>query len=191
MAADRRQDILDAALAAFAEKGVEATSIADLRKASGASVGSIYHHFGAKDGIAGRVYLAVLEQYQSSLRKKLPAFTTPQTYVEGIVRHFVAWVQSNRNAATFLIGMRESPAVQVGEAGIQSSTSSFLDDVYGPLASWMDEGQLRRVPAALLPALVTGPALTASSFWIRGGAKGRQSDYADALAEAAWQSLRP
>eukprot|EP01030_Chromulinospumella_sphaerica_P002207 gene2207-2161_t len=43
---DRRQDILNAALACAAEGGVDAVTIDGVRARCGASVGSIYHHFG-------------------------------------------------------------------------------------------------------------------------------------------------
>jgi len=49
--ADRRQDILNAALACAAEGGVDAVTIDGVRARCGASVGSIYHHFGNRDGI--------------------------------------------------------------------------------------------------------------------------------------------
>ena len=37
---------------------VATTIFEDVRMRSGASVGSIYHHFGSKEGIAGALYLA-------------------------------------------------------------------------------------------------------------------------------------
>ncbi len=49
---DRRDQILAAALGAFAEKGFAAATIEDVRERSGASTGSIYHHFGDKEGLA-------------------------------------------------------------------------------------------------------------------------------------------
>jgi AcrR family transcriptional regulator len=48
MPADRKQEILDAALRGFAEKGLAGTTVEEVRRRSGASVGSIYHHFGDK-----------------------------------------------------------------------------------------------------------------------------------------------
>ena len=49
---DRRQAILDAALASFVARGYLATSISDIRAASGASTGSIYHFFAGKGALA-------------------------------------------------------------------------------------------------------------------------------------------
>ncbi|GAA4485722.1 hypothetical protein GCM10023094_41010 [Rhodococcus olei] len=51
-----RRAVLDAAGAVFAEKGYEASSIAELVERSGISVGSIYHHFGGKAEVFGALY---------------------------------------------------------------------------------------------------------------------------------------
>ena len=67
MAPDRRQVILDAALEAFAERGTAAATVDDVRRRSGASVGSIYHHFGDKEGLAAALYVEGLRSYQEGL----------------------------------------------------------------------------------------------------------------------------
>lgn len=48
----RRDQILDAALACFAERGFQATSMADIIAASGLSAGAIYLYFAGKRDIA-------------------------------------------------------------------------------------------------------------------------------------------
>ncbi len=45
---ERRRSILEAALDCFLEKGYIATTINDIREASGATTGSIYHFFDGK-----------------------------------------------------------------------------------------------------------------------------------------------
>lgn len=49
--AERRQQILDAALRCFSERGFHRTSIADICKAAGLSVGAVYTHFKNKRAI--------------------------------------------------------------------------------------------------------------------------------------------
>ncbi|WP_153504050.1 TetR/AcrR family transcriptional regulator [Cumulibacter manganitolerans] len=46
--AQTQADILDAAVAVFAERGYTTATIADVIERAGSSVGSIYHHFGGK-----------------------------------------------------------------------------------------------------------------------------------------------
>src|SRR5215470_14374357 len=60
----RRKSILDAALACFLERGVAATTTEEIRDRSGASIGSIYHHFGDKEGLAGALYVEGIRSYQ-------------------------------------------------------------------------------------------------------------------------------
>ncbi len=48
--AETKRLILAQALSAFNARGIETTTIDDLRAASGQGVGTIYHHFKSKEG---------------------------------------------------------------------------------------------------------------------------------------------
>jgi len=53
---DTRTLVLDAALNLFTDRGFFATSVHDIRRTAGVSIGSIYHHFGDKEGLARALY---------------------------------------------------------------------------------------------------------------------------------------
>ncbi len=53
---DIRTLVLDVALDLFSEQGYFNTSVHDIVHAAGVSIGSIYHHFGDKEGIARALY---------------------------------------------------------------------------------------------------------------------------------------
>jgi AcrR family transcriptional regulator len=59
-AATTRGGLLDAAREVFSASGFAEASIADVVARAGASVGSLYHHFGGK----AELYLALFEDYQ-------------------------------------------------------------------------------------------------------------------------------
>ena len=59
-AASTRGGLLDAAREVFSSAGFAEASIADVVARAGASVGSLYHHFGGK----AELYLALFEDYQ-------------------------------------------------------------------------------------------------------------------------------
>jgi AcrR family transcriptional regulator len=59
-AATTRGGLLDAAREVFSGSGFAEASIADVVARAGASVGSLYHHFGGK----AELYLALFEEYQ-------------------------------------------------------------------------------------------------------------------------------
>ncbi|MDX6217357.1 MAG: hypothetical protein QOG99_2941, partial [Frankiales bacterium] len=68
-AAGTRTSLLAAARGVFAESGFAEASIADVVARAGASVGSLYHHFGGK----AELYLALFEDYQSGQEARAAA----------------------------------------------------------------------------------------------------------------------
>ena len=61
--------ILDAATEVFATRGFTAATMADVVAASGASIGSIYHHFGGKS----ELFLAIFEQMADAVDRRIEA----------------------------------------------------------------------------------------------------------------------
>lgn len=67
--AARKDQILSAAKTAFAKKGYQATTIADIAKASGLAYGSIYWYFSSKDDL----FHALMEVEDAALRSHVAA----------------------------------------------------------------------------------------------------------------------
>jgi len=66
---DTQRHILDAATDAFGTRGFTAATMADVVAGSGASIGSIYHHFGGK----GELFLAIFEQMANAVDRRIEA----------------------------------------------------------------------------------------------------------------------
>ena len=64
-----QQRILDAATEVFATRGFTAATMADVVAGSGASIGSIYHHFGGKSELFG----AIFEQMADAVDRRIEA----------------------------------------------------------------------------------------------------------------------
>lgn len=61
--------LLDAATVLFAEKGVDATSVADVAARAGCSVGSVYHHFRDKKALLYAVFERMGEELRATTRE--------------------------------------------------------------------------------------------------------------------------
>src|SRR6266566_8365174 len=94
--AGRRSRILEAALACFNERGFTATTIEEICQRSGASVGSVYHHFGGKEGLAAALYVEGLRDYQRGFRDVLERNPGAGEGIESLVRHHLRWVGAHR-----------------------------------------------------------------------------------------------
>lgn len=64
---DTQAQILSATLSLFTEQGYFNTSVHDIARESGVSIGSIYHHFKDKEGVARALYNDTLNHMSSEL----------------------------------------------------------------------------------------------------------------------------
>ena len=103
---DRRQDILNAALECAADDGVDAVSIDGIRARCGASVGSIYHHFGSREGVVAALYLDLFHDQSRSVKVQLDAATGAQGGVHALVWGYLDWVAAQPAQARFLFQAR-------------------------------------------------------------------------------------
>lgn len=192
----RRNAILEAALDCFTRLGYPNATIEDVRRVSGASVGSIYHHFGDKEGIAGALYVEGLRRYQASLvRNALGGESgggarTARTLIRGIVTHSVDWMLDHPDWTRFLFEMRRAEGVQAVETTIHDDTREFFSRLTTRMRRHLDRGEIRPLPAEVLGALLVGPAQELVRHWLRAGAPKDVRRIRDELAEAAWRSIR-
>jgi AcrR family transcriptional regulator len=188
--AARQETILGAALRLFNRKGFAATSIDDLRQASGASVGSIYHHFGGKEGVAAELYVRALRSYQAGLLDRVRAGPPARAGIEWMVEHHLAWVTAHPEEARYLLAMRSAEVLLASKKRVRALNRAFFREVFGWLEDQAAAGHIRNVARQLYFPLVLGPSQELSREWLEGRFEGSLEDAAPLLAEAAWNSIR-
>ena len=92
--AARRDQILDAANAQFADRGYEAVTIEDLAKSAGVARGLVHHYFGGRK----EVYLALLERLEAGREEELRPSVgrSARARVEDSVSRWLDWTEANR-----------------------------------------------------------------------------------------------
>jgi AcrR family transcriptional regulator len=102
---DTQRRILDAAADVFGTRGFTAATMADVVAASGASIGSIYHHFGGKS----ELFLAIFEQMANAVDRRIEAAieqadtgADPRRVFELHVRAYLEAIWENRRLARVL-----------------------------------------------------------------------------------------
>jgi AcrR family transcriptional regulator len=180
-ASPRRRAILDAALECFVDHGYGATTIEAIRERSGASTGSVYHHFGSKEGIAAALYLDALRSYQAGAVAALH-----EGGVGALVRHHVAWIAESPDLARFLLAHRDPEVVAASRDELSSLNRAFFEDV----RAWSAASDVRDLPLDLLHAVVLGPAQEWARHWLAGRAETDPKAAAALLADAAETAVR-
>lgn len=99
-----QQRILDAATDVFAARGFTAATMADIVDHSGASIGSIYHHFGGKR----ELFLAIFERLAADINSRIDSAGVratelgPRRALEANARVYLEAIWANRRAAMVL-----------------------------------------------------------------------------------------
>jgi AcrR family transcriptional regulator len=188
--AARRQVILDAALASWLDDAQGGITIEAVARLSGASVGSIYHHFGGKEGIEAALYMELLARWRAALLEALPEEAGIEAAVSILVRQYLAWVEAHPGESRFLFKMRSSAGVGREEEALRADTGAFVALLAQRLKAAQQRGQLRAMPAAAYLSAIMGPAEHFARLWLDGRSQGvRPSEVSEALAAAAWRAV--
>jgi AcrR family transcriptional regulator len=187
----RRQAILSAALECFLNNSVSATTVDDLRQRCDASVGSIYHHFGSKEGLAGQLYLEILRDYHEAYLAALRQSRSARDGVVGSVRHHLHWVAAQPDRARYLFHCREHEVVRTTDGAVKAQNAQFYAEATVWLRAHVDQGRIKALSPRLYQALWMGPTLEYARQWL--ASAGRQAELLEAepvLARAAWDALK-
>lgn len=188
--ASRKDDILQAALACFSESGVDATTIEMIRDRSGASIGSLYHHFGNRERIIGALYLEGIGQYAALLDAGLREGMSAEATVKLFVTCYIDWVVTHPDWARFILHNRGR--VEAGEMGEQLREANRQQGrrIAELLAVHRQAGAFREMPFELFNSVVIGPTHDYVRNWLAGRTRVELADCRDLLAQIAWESVR-
>jgi AcrR family transcriptional regulator len=187
----RRDSILEAALQCFNARGVSATTIDDVRERAGASVGSIYHHFGGKEQLAAALHVEGARSYQGGFLASLEKQRSARAGIQAIVRYHLRWVADHPDLARFMLGGRDTEVAAPAAPELRELNRAF----FAAIAAWVEpharRGALRPFAVDLYDALVLGPAQEFARHWLAGRTTTSLREAEPALVAAAWNAVRP
>ena len=106
--AQRREQILDAANALFAERGYDEVSVEDIASSAGVARGLVHHYFGGRK----QVYIALLERLGAVREQQLPppVGRSARARVADNVSRWLDWTEQNRTIWLATLGRGEDIA---------------------------------------------------------------------------------
>ena len=104
----RREQILDAANALFAERAYDEVSIEDIASAAGVTRGLVHHYFGGRN----EVYIALVERIGALREERLPppVGRSARARVADDVARWLDWTETNRTIWLATLGRGEDIA---------------------------------------------------------------------------------
>jgi AcrR family transcriptional regulator len=156
---DRREQIIDAAMQVFSEKGFTKATNKDVARAAGITPGLIYYYFESKEKL-----LEAMVESRSPIR--LLTSLTPQVLAlppEAFLRFIIRQILSIIEGGNFIRVMRVMLPEIVHNPEMTPMVAGFIQRVMGFLTSYleskMESGELRQSDASLIAQVFLGSVM--------------------------------
>lgn len=153
----RRDELLDAALACFARRGLLDTRIEDVRRAAGASPSSVYNLFDGLSSITVTLLTRTFERLFRHLTDRALAQDRPDGAIRAVVDGHIEWVLAHEDEARFMYGAMALELARAEREELAELKAKLAAPVMEHLASLTKGGALPAWPVSTLEFVVLGP----------------------------------
>ena len=185
---ERRESVLTAALGCFTDLGLKTTTIQDIRRAAGCSIGSLYHHFGSKEGIAEELFIDGMKKFHSGLLDKVSQQKSARSSVKAVVFFYSEWVTQNQTLAQYLHS-RDIDFSREGLNRIKDLHSEQITQTFEWFAPFVQSREMRRLPLECYIPIICGPVQEYTRRWLSDPLKQTPLDLQGVFADAAWRAI--
>ena len=186
----RQAAILTATLELVSEKGVTAVTMSDICGRSGASVGSVYHHFKDREGVLYALYRDCFADCFDQLRTAVLATNTAQAGIQSLVHTYLTWVEANPRQATFIYEASQGTLLRSYAAEIAAFKGAFYAGIFAWMVPFVESGELLRLPPWAYDAIMMGPAHEFARRWLGGMQELSMPEAKTIIADAVWRAIR-
>lgn len=184
----RRDELLDAALACFARRGLLGTRIEDVRRAAGASPSSVYNLFDGLPSLTIALLARTFERLFAHVTSRVLAEHRPDAAVRALVDGHLQWVLGHEDEARFMYGAMALELAKTAREELAELKARLAVPVMEHLTSLAVENAWPPWPASTLEFVVLGPAHEASRRYLAGGPVDL-AGLRQLLPEEAWESV--
>jgi len=183
------EQLLDAALRVYAEAGEQGLTVAALTRASGVSLGSLYHHFGSLDGLLDALLTRWLGRLLGEMGAALEGTRTAHTGIRALVGTYLGFVQEHRDAALLLHSAHADRRSMADAEGLRDAQQARLSPLEEWVRGYVEAGELAALPLPLIEALVLGPVIAVARRWLSAGDAVNLDEVALVLPDRIWRAV--
>ncbi|MBL7000171.1 MAG: TetR/AcrR family transcriptional regulator [Gammaproteobacteria bacterium] len=178
--------VLTAALDLFVTRGFHNVSIHDVQKTANVSIGSIYNHFGGKEGIAKALYLHLLNEMNEMIDSVLEEKTSPVDRCNRVIQLLLEYSETKTNIISYVLYSKHSEYIQDGAPICSAEPFRRLREIvqYG-----MDQGSIKRMDLMVASSIIFGGAIKMIQYRLDGLIDKPLPELYDELIAATWHGI--
>lgn len=181
-----RDLILSTALLLFTERGYFATSVHDIRRSAGLSIGSIYHHFESKEAIARSIYDDLLSRITSVAEEAAASATTTKGKCRAIIAALFALSETDPLTMHFVLHARHREFLPEALPICSTRPFEMMKEI---IADGIASGEVRPLDPIVASAVVFGGAIRLLHLSLDGVLSRPAASYLEEIAEAGWRGV--
>lgn len=187
----RRAEILAAALEVFTAKGFAETTMQDIHALSGASMGSIYHHFESKERLAADLYVAGLSALHNEMLRSLTGKQSAETGIKRMVLAYIRWFKQQPDWGLYLFQGLSAQYLEVDGERVREENARLRREMWEWLHPHIASGAIADLPRELYGPLMLGPTREFLQQWLIHRTPANVTRMSHELADAAWRAVAP
>lgn len=184
-APQRRQQLLDAALALFGQRGFHGTSMDDIAEAAGVTKPILYQHFASKRDLILELLRDLGTRLDNEISNATASANSPRQQVEEGFKAYFGWVEANPRGFEVLFSSETRR-----DAEFTAEAMRVEDGIVETITGLITVEAMTDEERRLMAYGIVGIAETTCRHWLAGSIALESSQLAKMVARLAWAGLR-
>ncbi len=150
---DLRDTILSTALHLFTTKGYFNTSVHDIKRQAGISIGAVYHHFKSKEDIAKAIYEQLLESMTASMNAIMQDNPSARERCKAVMTHLFEMTETHPEEMGFMLHAKHQEFMP---SAVPICSSRPLTMMREMVAQGIATGEIREMDVTLATTCLFG-----------------------------------
>lgn len=185
--AELRNHVLDVALGLFSERGYFNTSIHDIRRAAGVSIGAIYHHFENKEALAKALYDRAVQQIHESLTAACTGKSGCEARCRAISASLFELAEQEPAMMQYVLLAQHREYLPSEPPICSSQPFLFMREV---VQDGIAAGEVRDIDSWVAASAMFGGALRMMNLRLDQALERPLPDFLDEVADCGWRAIR-
>ncbi len=178
--------ILTAALDLFVNSGYHNVSVHEIQKQANVSIGSIYKHFGGKEGIAKALYKHILNEMDEMVDGVVQEHDSPTEQCKEIIRLLCGYTETHYNIMAFVFHAKHTEFVP--EEPLIYNTLPFVK-IHEIVVNGIASGEFKETDSWVAASTIFGGVIRMVQLRLDNMIENPLPEYFEMLVEAAFTGL--
>lgn len=181
--------ILTAALDLFVDNGYHNVSIHEIQKLAEVSIGSIYNHFGGKEGTAKALYKHILNEMDELVDGVIAEYDSPAMQCKELIRQLFEHTETDHKIIAFVFHAKHTEFIP--EEPLICNASPFIK-IRSIVKEGMQRGEFIQTDSWVATSAIFGGVIRMIQLRLDGIIDKPLSHYYEMIIDTAWKgSLEP